>query len=100
MIEDDIADLMELTTDKMMSYKGFKKIANAILNLPHPELTCTIGEALERMPLMVRRVKAQEKMLVAYRLGSHQIAEKVFDEMAATENVLDFPGGQRIEVKK
>ncbi len=74
--------------------------ASIVLKLPHPKLTCTIGEALEKALLMVRRIHAQEKMLTAYRLGSGKLAEKVFVEIEHTRDALTLSDGHKIEVKK
>lgn len=99
MIKDEIAKIINNHDRNSLALPTYI-IADAILNLPHPKLSCTIGEALEKAPVMIRRINAQEKMLIAYRVGSSKIAEGVFDEMNATENVLVLPDGKRIEVKK
>ncbi len=101
MITDDIAELIANCVGDAAITERHYAFADAILNLPHPALTCTIGEASAKAPLMVRRIHAQEKLLIAYRLGRRgEIAEKVFDEMNATKNALVLPDGRKIEVKK
>ncbi len=100
MIKDDIAELIANCAGDAVITERHYAFAVAILDLPHPDLTCTIGMVLKKAPLLVRRINAQDKMLLAYRTGSSKIAEKVFDEMKATENALFYSGGTRIEVKK
>lgn len=105
---DDLTLLVAKTMNRELFAKGeltdkdylLVNAADTILNLSHPKLTCMIREAMERTPLMIRRINAQEKMLIAYRVGSSKIAEKVFDEMKYTENALTLPDGRKIEVRK
>src|SRR5215469_9702681 len=61
-------------------------VARTALAAALPHLTPPPGNARERM--LVRRIKAQEELLVCYRLGKRP-SEKLFREMDATRTAVD-----------
>ena len=69
---------------------GWHDAEEAAAALPH--LTPPPPDS-ERERMLVRRVKAQEALLVCYRLGKRP-TEKLFRELDATRAVADLLGGE------